>query len=36
MSFRKGLEEKLHRSGIATIRQIGKKMVWFDKDVKAF
>jgi len=36
MSFRKGLEEKLHRSSIATIRQIGKKMVRFDKDVKAF
>jgi len=36
MSFRKGLEEKLHKSGIATIRQIGKKMVRFDKDVKAF
>jgi hypothetical protein len=36
MSFRKGLEEKLHKAGIATIRQIGKKMVVFDQDVKAF
>jgi hypothetical protein len=36
MSFRKGLEEKLHKAGIATIRQIGKKMVRFDKDIKAF
>ena len=36
MSFRKGLEERLHRAGIATVRQIGRKMVRFDKDVKAF
>ena len=36
MSFRAGLEAKLHKAGIATIRQIGKKMVRFDKDVKAF
>jgi len=36
MSFKKGLEERLHKAGIATIRQIGKKMVRFDKDVKAF
>jgi hypothetical protein len=36
MSFRKGLEAKLHRAGIATISQVGKKMVKFDKDVKVF
>jgi hypothetical protein len=36
MSFKKGLEEELHQAGIATIRQIGKKMVVFDKTIKAF
>jgi hypothetical protein len=36
MSFRKGLEERLHRNGIATIRPIGKKIVKFDKTVKVF
>ena len=36
MSFKKGLEAELHQAGIATIKQIGKKMVRFDKDVKAF
>jgi len=36
MSFKSGLETKLHNAGIATIKQIGKKMVVFDKDVKAF
>ena len=36
MSFKSGLETKLHNTGIATIKQIGKKMVVFDKDVKAF
>jgi hypothetical protein len=36
MSFKKGLEAKLHQAGIATIRPIGKKMVKFDKDVKVF
>jgi hypothetical protein len=35
-SFRKGLEERLHRAGIATIRQVGKKTVVYDKEVKAF
>jgi len=36
MSFKKGLETELHQAGIATIKQIGKKMVVFDKDVKIF
>jgi hypothetical protein len=36
MSFKEGLETELHQAGIATIRQIGKKMVRFDKDVKVF
>jgi hypothetical protein len=36
MSFRKGMEERLHRAGIATIRQVGKKMVVYDKEVKVF
>jgi hypothetical protein len=36
MSFRKGLEQRLHRNGIATIRQVGKKMVVYDTEVKAF
>jgi ribosomal protein L18E len=36
MSFRKGMEERLHRAGIATVRQLGKKMVVYDKDVKVF
>jgi len=36
MSFKSGLETKLHNAGIATIKQIGKKMVVFDKDVKVF
>ena len=36
MSFKSGLETKLHNTGIATIKQIGKKMVVFDKDVKVF
>ena len=36
MTFRKGLEQRLHRAGIATIRQVGKKMVVYDKEVKVF
>jgi len=36
MSFKSGLETKLHKAGIATIKQIGKKMVVFDKNVKTF
>jgi len=36
MSFKSGLESELHQAGIATIRQIGKKMVVFDKNVKVF
>ena len=35
-SFRKGLEERLHRAGIATIRQVGKKLVVYDKEMKVF
>jgi len=36
MTFRDGLEQRLHRNGIATIRQVGKKMVVYDKEVKVF
>jgi len=36
MTFRNGLEQRLHRNGIATIRQMGKKMVVYDKEVKVF
>jgi len=36
MSFKEGLEEELHQAGIATIKQVGKKMVVYDKSVKAF
>jgi hypothetical protein len=36
MSFRKGLEQRLHHAGIATVRQVGKKIVVYDKEVKAF
>jgi hypothetical protein len=36
LTFRKGMEERLHRAGIATIRQVGKKMVVYDKEVKVF
>jgi len=36
LSFRGSLVKKLHQAGIATIHQIGKRMVVYDKDVKAF
>jgi len=36
MAFRKGLAKELHQAGIATIRAVGKKMVVYDKSVKAF
>lgn len=36
MSFRKGMEQRLHRNGIATIRQLGKKIVVYDKEMKSF
>jgi hypothetical protein len=36
MSFKENFEDELHANGIATICQIGKKMVVFDKDVKVF
>ncbi|MCL2246031.1 MAG: hypothetical protein FWC10_02840 [Lentimicrobiaceae bacterium] len=36
MSFKKDLVWRLHRAGIATIRPVGKKMVVYDKNVKAF
>ena len=36
MSFHKEIVWQLHRAGIATIRPIGKKMVVYDKTVKAF
>ena len=36
MSFKKGFAKKLRNSGIATIHQIGKKMVIYDKEVKVF
>jgi len=36
MSFKGWVVKKLHRAGIATIRQVGRKMVVYDKEVKAF
>jgi len=36
MSFSDGFEKRMHRNGIATIRQIGKKMVVYDQEVRAF
>ena len=36
MSFHKSIVWQLHRAGIATIRPIGKKMVVYDKTVRAF
>ena len=36
MSFNKNIVWQLHRAGIATIRPVGKKMVVYDKTVKAF
>jgi len=36
MSFKDGLESALHQAGIATIKQVGKKMVVYDKCVKIF
>ena len=36
LSFKGGMEKRLHRNGIATIRQVGKKMVVYDKEVKVF
>ena len=36
MSFKSGLETELHNSGIATIKQVGEKMVVCDKDIKVF
>ena len=36
LAFNKGLKRKLHQKGIATIHQIGKKMVVYDKEVKVF
>jgi hypothetical protein len=36
MSFKEGLEKELHQAGIATIKQVGNKMVVCDKDIKVF
>jgi len=36
MSFKKTTAKKLHSAGIATIHQVGKKMVVYDKEVKCF
>ena len=36
MAFRSGLASKLHKAGIATVHPVGKKMVIYDKGVKAF
>ncbi|MCL2289900.1 MAG: hypothetical protein FWC34_04250 [Bacteroidetes bacterium] len=36
MSFKEGLESELHQAGIATIKQVGKKMVVYDESVKVF
>ncbi|MCL2436179.1 MAG: hypothetical protein FWD09_08625, partial [Lentimicrobiaceae bacterium] len=36
LAFKGGLVKELHGAGIATIRPVGKKMVRYDKKVKAF
>ncbi|MCL2291336.1 MAG: hypothetical protein FWC34_11655 [Bacteroidetes bacterium] len=36
MIFRKGVKERLHRNGIATLCPVGKKLVVYDKEVKVF
>lgn len=36
MSFKKGFASKLHKAGIVTIHPVGKKMIIYDKTVKAF
>ena len=36
MSFKEGLDAELRNAGIATIHQIGEKMVIYDKEVKVF
>jgi hypothetical protein len=36
MAFKNGLAQKLRKAGIATVHHIGKKMVVYDKEVKAF
>jgi hypothetical protein len=36
MSFKGWIAKKLHHAGIATIRQVGRKMVIYDKVVKVF
>jgi Holliday junction resolvase-like predicted endonuclease len=36
LTFGTGMEERLRRNGIATIHQIGKKMVIYDQDLKTF
>jgi hypothetical protein len=36
MTFQKGIDKVLRSVGIATIHQVGKKMVVYDKEVKAF
>jgi len=36
MSFNGKLVKELHEAGIATVHQIGKKMVVYDKDVQVF
>ncbi|MCL2167840.1 MAG: hypothetical protein FWH59_01800, partial [Lentimicrobiaceae bacterium] len=36
LSFKKQTAKELHSAGIATIHQVGKKMVVYDKEVKCF
>jgi hypothetical protein len=36
LGFKEGLVETLHEAGIATIHQIGNKMIVYDKEVKVF
>jgi hypothetical protein len=36
LSFKKGFARILRSNGIATIHQVGKKMVIYDKEVKVF
>jgi len=36
LSFKRGFARKLRNAGVATIHQVGKKMVVYDKEVKMF
>jgi hypothetical protein len=36
LTFQKGIDQQLHQVGIATVHQVGKKMVIYDHEVRAF